>query len=256
MKSMLIAVGTSLIIASPAFAQDVSEDGWTGEGSMSAGTTTGNTETTDLGIGVNAARKLGLWTTGVELVADYGELDGIESRNRYFLAGQVDRDLSEKLYAFGRTSYEVDEFSGFESRTFVGGGLGYHIFKGDTLAWSVEGGPGFKIDEVRPFATVLDETGAVVTPAIEGMTEESVAFIGASDYSYAFNDNVTFTNTTSILYAQESTQIGNVVAITAALSDALSARFSFDVRHDTNPPMGFEDTDTATRISLVYALGG
>ena len=41
----------------------------------------------------------------------------------------------------------------------------------------------------------------------------------------------------------------------AALGAALSARFSVDVRHDTDPPFGFEDTDTATRVSLVYAFG-
>ena len=45
------------------------------------------------------------------------------------------------------------------------------------------------------------------------------------------------------------------LAVTAALTGALSARFSVDVRYDTDPPVGFEQTDTATRVSLVYAFG-
>ncbi len=65
---------------------------------------------------------------------------------------------------------------------------------------------------------------------------------------------MTFTNVTDMLYAQESTQLGNSTAITASLTDSLSARVSFDVRYDTNPPRGFEDTDTATKIAVVYGF--
>ena len=39
------------------------------------------------------------------------------------------------------------------------------------------------------------------------------------------------------------------------LTGALSARASYDVRHDTDAPAGFEKTDTVTRVSLVYACG-
>lgn len=63
------------------------------------------------------------------------------------------------------------------------------------------------------------------------------------------------TNDSSVLYAETSTQIGNSLAVTSALTGALSARFSFDVRYDTDPPLGFEQTDTVTRIALVYAFG-
>ena len=50
----LAALGTA------AYAQDADENGWSGEGSLSAGVTTGNTETTDLGLGVDATRKMNL----------------------------------------------------------------------------------------------------------------------------------------------------------------------------------------------------
>lgn len=222
---------------------------WTGEGALSAGTTSGNTETTDIGIAVDLARETQIWTTSLEAAADYGETEGEETRNRIFLAGQLDRQINDRLYGFGRTSYERDEFSGFESRLFVGGGLGYDILTGDRSTWSVEGGPGLKIDEVED---TIDANMMV----IPGETQESFSIFAASNYTFQFNDNVGFTNDTDVLYAEESSQINNSAAITAKLTGALSARFSFDVRHDTNPPLGFEDTDTATRISLVYAIGG
>ena len=229
----------------------LAEDGWTGEGSFSAGYTTGNTETTDLGLGLKLNREAGLWTYSFDAAADYGETDSVETRNRLFLAGEVDRQLGDRLFGFVRTSYEKDEFSGFDSRVFVGGGLGYDVFDSETTKWSVQGGPGIKIDEVQE-TTVIRNGVPVTTP---GSTEQSVSVVGRSEFTHDFNDAVSLSNNTDIIYASESTQIGNIIALTAALTDTFSARFSFDVRHDTNPPPGFEATDTVTRASIVYSFG-
>ena len=160
---ILASVGAALVAVAPAYAQE--KDGWSGEAALNAGYTTGNTETTDLGLGVDVARTAGLWR--VELVADgeYGEQDGIESRNRYFFSGDVDRLLNEKLFSFGRTSYEVDQFTGFDSRTFLGRGLGHHIFHGEKARWTVRACPGVTIDEVKRTAGPTSEGRLIVTPA-------------------------------------------------------------------------------------------
>ncbi|GGB61947.1 MULTISPECIES: DUF481 domain-containing protein [Henriciella] len=229
----------------------VAQDDWTGEGSLSAGYTTGNTETTDLGLALKLNREVGIWTYTGEAAADYGETDSVETKNRFFLAGEVDRQLGDKLFGFARTSYEKDEFSGFESRWFAGGGLGYPVLENETTNWSIQGGPGIKIDEVRD--TITNVNG--VPTVIPGSTEESFSVIANSEFAHQFNDAVSLSNSTNAIYASESTQFGNVIALTAALTDAFSARFSFDVRHDTNPPEGFEATDTVTRASIVYAFG-
>ena len=231
-----------VMVALPASAV---EDGWSGEGSFSDSTSTGNTETTQLGLGVDLDYKTGRWIYGANASADYGETDGVETQNRFQLGGKVDVQLGDRLFAFGQGSYESNEFSGFESRIFVGGGLGYEILSSDALSWSVRGGPGFKIDEVRE----VSAGGVVTTP---GETVESFSVLANSDFSYDFNENVALTNVTSGIYAEESTQLTNTIALTASLTNALSARMSFDVRHDTNPPDGFEATDTTTKVSIVY----
>ena len=251
-RKLVAAIAAIAVLAAPSIAQeDQPNTGWTGEGSVSAGVTTGNTETTDLGVGVDMTRDTGVWAFGVEAVADYGEIDGAESKNRWFLGGTVDRQINDRLFGFARASYEQDEFSGFDSRAFIGGGLGYDILVGDKQSWTVRGGPGLKVDEIAEIITTDENGAAVITPAT---TEESFSVVGSSAYAYAFNDNVKLTNDTTVLYADVSTQVTNSTALTAALSDALSARISFDVRHDTEPPLGFEQTDTATRFSLVYGF--
>lgn len=264
---MQVAAAVTGSVLTVASAHGQTADGWFGEGSFSAGNTTGNTETTDLGLGLKLGKEQGVWKYGVEALADYGELEDVEARNRWLLSGTVDRYINDRLFGFGNASYEVDEFSGYESRAFIGGGLGYKVLDGAKATWDVRGGPGFKIDEVRGIpCSAGDPAGASVQCAgvadpdaflfEEATSEESLSGILASNYAYAFNDNVTFTNDTDVLAAEVSTQISNVTALTAKLSDALSARVSFDVRHDTEPPIGFEDTDTATKVAIVYGFGG
>jgi len=225
---------------------------WTGEGSLSAGVTTGNTETTDLGLAIDLGREFDLWSVGLQASADYGETDGDETKNRIFLATNLDRQINDKLFGFGQLSYEVDEFSGFDSRTFIGGGLGYEVFNSDALTWTVRGGPGLKIDEIEAVLDTSTTPATVLTPA---STEESFGATGTSNWAYQFNDNVGLTNDTNVLYAETSTQVGNILALTASLTDTLSARVSYEVRHDTDPVDGFEATDTISRVSLVYGFG-
>ncbi|MEQ9314553.1 MAG: DUF481 domain-containing protein [Henriciella sp.] len=248
MNNRIILVAAASLLSAPAA---LAEDGWTGEGSFSAGYTTGNTETADLGLGLKLNREQGLWTYTGEAAADYGETESVETKNRFFLAAEIDRQLGDKLFGFTRTSYEKDDFSGFDSRFFAGVGLGYPLIENDTTTWSVQGGPGIKIDEVRETVEVINGVPTVVPAS----TEQSFSVIGSSSFAHAFNEAVKFSNETNVIYASESTQVGNVTALTAALTNTFSARFSFDVRHDTNPPAGFEATDTVTRASLVYAFG-
>lgn len=248
MKVILAAIAAGSCLVLQAHAQEESQ--WKGEGSLSAGLNTGNTETSDLGIGVKMSHESQVWRNSLELIADYGTENGDETKNRVFFAGQSDRTLNDRLFAFGRVSHEVDEFSGFDSRSFAGAGLGWQIFKDGPAIWSVEGGPGIKFDRI---AATTSGTPPVTVPA---ESEESFSFIAASKFGYTFNDAVKFGNDTNLIYADTSTQIGNKSTLTALLTKSLSARVSFEVRHETDPQPGFEPTDTATRVSLVYAFGG
>lgn len=251
MKQITLATLVAACAATAANAQDESPDKpvWSGEGSLSAGVTTGNTDTADVGVGLKLAREDGPWKLATEGGYDYAEIDGAASRDRWYVSGQADRAFGDKAYAFSRISYEEDDFSGFDRRLFVGLGAGYHIWKAETLAWSVEASPGYRLDET---ADVIDPiTGDILEP---GQSISDIGVRGASRFSYGFNEAVSFTNNTDIVWAPESTQIKNTAALDAKLTKALTARISFEVRHDTNPPDGFRNTDTATRASIVYGF--
>lgn len=233
----------SLIFAAPAFAQDAPPPEWSGEGAFNAGVTSGNTETADLGVGLKLKHQGDDWVQYGELAADYGETDSIETKNRIFAAGQVDRIFDDAFSGYGRLTWERDEFSGFDNRYFLGLGAAWKVLAGDATKWTLEGGPGYKIDEIRETLTA---------PAV---TEESVGVRAGSKFEHKFNDAVSLSNNTEVVYSEASTQVANIIALSANLWGNLSARVSLDVRHDTNPLPGFEATDTATRFSLVYKIG-
>ncbi|HPF22202.1 MAG: DUF481 domain-containing protein [Hyphomonas sp.] len=256
MKYIISAVACAALsnILPNAFAQEVvqEKEGWKGEGALSAGMTSGNTDTSDIGLNFDVDRVSSNWDFGVQGQVDYGKQDGAESRNRVFLGTNLDYDVTERVFSFARASYEVDQFTGFDSRSFVGGGLGYRFFDNEKISWIVRGGPGVKIDEVKRVITTDENGAALIIPAD---TVNSVGAVGKSKFELALNDKVGISNITDVIYAEESTQISNGLALTAQINGSLSARFGFDTRYDTNPPIGFESTDTATKIGVVYKFG-
>lgn len=246
-----VIMAVALALAPAVFAQEeeAENSGWTGEGSLGGGITTGNTDTVDIDVGVNVAKETPTWKYAAEGGYNFGQVDGEDARNRWFVAGQVDRNFGERWYSFGRLTYEQDEFSGFDARLFVGVGAGYHIFKREKLRWAVEVSPGFRLDEV---ADSIDPGPPEVI--IPGGNVSNFAARGSSNFAYDFNANVGFTNDTNVIWTDLSTQTINTTALNAALTESITARFSFEVRNDTNPPEGFVETDTATRLSIVYGF--
>jgi len=247
MKNLLAAVALAATCIAPAFAQDPPKE-WTGEGAFNAGVTQGNTHTTDIGAGLKLKHTAGQWAESGELSGDYGKIDGVETKNRIFAAGQVDYLINDRLSAYGRVSGEKDDFSGFDARYFAGVGIGYQVIKQDNMQWGLQGGVGYKVDKVAE---------RIVSPTVRipKSTEESVGVQAASRFKYKINDKVALTNDTDILYSDTSTQTRNVVALTVDLMGNLQARVSYDIRNESNPPVGFKATDTATKFSLVYKIG-
>lgn len=245
LRSLVIAaVGT--LLAAPALAQAPASTAWTGEGSFGAGVTTGNTKTSDLSAGLKLKHVEGGWTQAVELAGEYGKTNSTETRNRITAAFQVDRSFSDNLRGFGRVTYEKDAFSGFNNRYSAGVGVAYDVIKSEPTSWTLQGGPGFRRDEIKGRALPL--------PAIAARTEDSFAVMAGSRFKHKLNDNVSLSNDTDVVYTNTTTQIVNDLALTFDISGNIQGRVSYGVRHDTSPPRGFEKTDTTTRFSLVYKL--
>ena len=72
--------------------------GWSGEGSLSGSVTTGNTDTTDVGLGLKLEKEDGPWRHKFNALWDRGSVDGDATRRRIDLGYQIDRDINCLLY--------------------------------------------------------------------------------------------------------------------------------------------------------------
>ncbi len=249
MKYLLLASAAALMVASPALAGDFTE-GWGGEASLSGSTTSGNTETTDIGLALHLSKEQGAWKHNFDTTYDLGKAGGLDNKNRFYLGYKLDRQINDRLYAYGNANYFTDDFGAYKQGSFIGAGLGYTVFEPDPMAWSLEAGAGYRSQKVRQ-VIVNPLNPALNTPSFK---QNDFALRGASKLDYKFNDAVSLFNNSEIVWSKSDTYLWNDIGVTATLAGNLAARFSFRVDHHTDVPVGVKKTDTITRGSLVYTL--
>ena len=230
-----ILFGLGCLTASPALAQ---LDGWTGEASLTGSKTTGNTDTTDIGLGLKLQNTGDIWRHKFNASVDFGEADGISNRERYALGYQIERDVSDRLYTFVRGDYFSDDFGAFTEGYFVGGGLGYNVILPPPASWDLTGGVGF-----RSQTSALD------------IEEEEFSVTAGSDFDWKINENVSLYDDAGLTWASSNAYLWNEIGLTANLMGNLAARASFRIDHNTDAPIGREKTDTITRFGIVYTIG-
>lgn len=249
--SVALLATSALAMAAPAMAQD---DGWSGEASASGSRTTGNTDTTDLGLALNLQKAGELWKHSFKASADFGRVSGENNKERYTIGYQLDRNLSDRLYIFGNGDYYRDEFGAFEDGYYLGAGVGYKLVLPAPLGWDIEGGAGYRSQQPSAASALTDAEVAILEAAGDLDRQNEFALRGASKINYDFNDNVSLYNNSEIIWSDSDTYLWNEIGITANLVGNLAARASYRVDHHTDVLPGVEETDTITRVGVVYTL--
>ena len=259
-----LLASTGMMVATPAFAQsgdglfgDGILTGWAGEASLSGARTTGNTDTTDVGLAIRLKKETNKWRHNFYGTADFGENDDETIKERYTVGYKLDRDITDRLYTWGNVDYFQDTFGPFENGYFLGTGLGYKVIEPSPTGWDLEAGVGFKSQSPQELDVPDDITQADFDIAdADGDFDRTNEFAvrGASFFTHDFNDSVSFYNNSEVIYSSSDTYLWNEAGITAALFGNLSARASYRVDHHTDVLPGIEKTDTITRVGVVYTL--
>lgn len=232
------------IVVSGALAQEQTE-GWDGTVEFSAASATGNSETLNIGLGAEGRNTIGRYTHLLKGAFNYGETEEVETQNNLLLSYQLDMQLRDRTFGYGRIQYDKDEFSGFENRIFLGAGVGHYLIERETMTWKVEGGPGYRYAQ-------LEEPDPV--PMDFEDSESEFAIYASSDYEYLFREGVQFTHSLNTTYTQSNTSINTVAALTTKLTETLSSKVSYEVRYETDPPAGNENTDTLLKASILFGF--
>ncbi len=254
--------------------------GWTGSGALGVVATSGNTETSSISGRLEADRE---WASGtLRLTAAALRAEKTETERRaigatpddvriveisdteptaesYSAAGQYDRELTERLFAFGSAGWERDELAGIADRSTVGAGLGHVWADREELESRTSYG-----------VTYTREEGT------SGLEQDFAGLRVSWDYRRLLTETTTYTHALVVnenLDDTDDLRADLLASIAVAMTERLALEVSGQVKFDNQPafeavprelpdgtPAGdtvlveLEEVDTVLTASLVVKL--
>ncbi len=187
--------------------------------------------------GITLAREGLRWKHKFHALADYERNAGVTDRNQVQVGLESDYKFNAKMFAFGSGLFEDDRFAGFKSRVAIAGGVGYDLVTGPNLTVDVKAGPAWR------------RTDYIGLPAASEITG-----LAALDAAWKVSPALTLTENSALQSGDSNTNITSLTAISLKINKALSARVSYQLGYNSEPPATFGKTDTLTRFTLVYGF--
>jgi hypothetical protein len=122
-------------------------EGWTGGGNFGLALARGNSDTTNLALGFNAARPTTTdkWTIQAASLYSTSTTNNVTSTTANALGGFIryDRNLSKRWFVFGLFAGSYDHAQDLDVRISPSGGLGYHAIASKMTTLDLLGGFGY-----------------------------------------------------------------------------------------------------------------
>ena len=236
------ALAFGLVLASTSLMAEEEEApkyGWSGKGEFGLVSTTGNSDTFSLNLGLEFLYNSEKWRHRFAASALKSEDDGEKTAQRYDLGAQSDYKLSKKSYIFGALRYDNDDFSAYEDQFTVSTGYGRQILDSKKQQLRMEAGIGYRS------ATVAET----------GVTEDGVIFRGMLDWGWQITESTKLGERFLIESGSDNTYMQNDLGLTVAINSRFALGVAFQVRHNSDVPPGVDKTDTQTSVNLVYNFG-
>ena len=220
---------------------------WSGNGQIGGFQSSGNTDTVGVTTALTLQRLGGDWTHRFRASADYQRANGATSREQYLFSWEPRYQFSPALFVYGLTQFERNRLQGVSSRYAVSGGLGYKVVDRGGLSLSVKAGPALR-----------------QTNFIGGGSDGRIAALIGLDFDWQISDAIKLTQDTNgtaeaggqavAIIDSANTSIDIITGLEASITNSLSARLSYSIEYDSNPPLGAVKTDTLTRFTLIYGF--
>jgi len=210
-------------------------EGWSGEGELGASQTTGTIRNTTVAAGIKL-NKLGVdWQHHIIGLVDYQRSRGVTTADRELASYEADYSFTPVLFANGLLQWEQDRFAGFSHRYTESFGAGYWIFKLPGFAWQVSGGPALRQASL-----------------IDGTKQNDVSARGATQVIWTIMPGTILSEDAGIYVGGKDNTYSSTTALTTQIFGSLSARLSFNINVESQPPPGIDNTSTISRFTLVY----
>ncbi len=239
------SLALSVCVAAALYAGTASAD-WTGKGEVGVAVASGNTETKAANAKVEMVNELDKWKHLLGLTGNYAADDIGTTGQRWEARGQSEYRFGDNTFSFASARYEDDRFSGFNYQATVGAGLGYHFIDTEITKLTAQVGAGYKFFETRES---LDDDGITFIPAA---SDSELIFTAGVDFSHQLTDTTKVLNKFIVESGSDNTFLQNELSLQVRMTEVLALAVGYAVRHNTDPPDGFEKTDTLSTLNLVY----
>jgi len=130
--------------------------GWTGGSNVGFALTRGNSQTKNLAVAFNAARKtlhdgLTLYATSLYASNDAPGATPKTTANAIQGGLRYDRNLTPRFFAYGGADFQTDGLQDLDLRSVFGGGFGFHAVKSDTTTLDFLGGINYTREKYSTF---------------------------------------------------------------------------------------------------------
>lgn len=212
-------------------------ENWRGTGELGAFRSSGNSSNTGITAGLNLTREGNKWTHNFRALADFQRSSGVTIREQFIAAIEPHYNVNDRLFIYGLAQFERDRFQGYSARYAASAGVGYKVIDNDTMKLNVKGGPAWR-----------------QTQFIGGGSDSSISAFGAADLAWKLSPTITFNQNAAAYIESANTTVSSLTAFDAKLSDRITGRLSYQVKRDSNPPVGLEKTDTLSRVTVIYGF--
>ncbi|MCP4273203.1 MAG: DUF481 domain-containing protein [Gammaproteobacteria bacterium] len=234
----------SSIMAEEAVATDaVEEPNWKGSVEFGYVSSTGNTETTNLNGKFHLEAEYNDWVQKLDLGAFSTSDNDETTAKRFKIEYQGDKKLTDISYLFVNSSYEEDQFSGFQYRSTLTAGYGRTMYNENKMTLDAEIGAGIR----------QSETDENLVTGLSDKENESMARF-ALKYLWQIEESRSLTSNISIDAGEETTISYFDISFVTMINGDLSLKVSYLARHTSEVPVDKEKLDTVTSISLLYAF--
>ena len=238
LKLVVFTAVLSLVTSSNSFAEE-DKDPWSGSAGLGFFSSSGNSDSTNLNADLKLVHKnASRWTHNLKALALSADSNDVRTAERYFAAYKADFAISKKSYFFGSIEGDKDQFSAYDLRTTEALGYGYKILVSDIHKWNVELG-----------------LGATQSDPIDGSAaiSEAIGLI-ASNYSWKFSPTAEFGQTLNYQIGSDNKYLNSVTSLRAKVWDKIGVRLSYNIKNNSDVPIGIEKTDKYTSIGIDYSF--
>ena len=227
------------------------DDEWASRGQLGFSRTSGNTDTTTGNFLFHIAHLTGDWKYLFGAEGLYGSTKGETTAQAWDVHGQINYNITERLYWYGGLGYVNDKFSGFAYQETLSTGAGYQFIKTD--ATKLAGQIGIGARRLRPEILVKDDIGGIVSVTQEDSTTDAV-LDAAATFEHAFNDSTKLLAAAGLESGKDNTLSKGSIALQVKMTDKLALSAGIQATRNSKPPAGAKPTDTLTTLNLVYEI--